>query len=131
MIQARHVASRSLLVLAVMGLGPQRGQAATASQTLARICDEYWEGTLKASPTTATSIAHHRYDAVLEDISPAGLERERARLEGVLAEVSGVDEGSLSSADRVTRSALILELKNGIDGIGCHFEDWVVDPLGG
>jgi len=131
MIHARHVASHSLLVLAVMGLGPQRGEAAGTSQALARICDEYWEGTLKASPTTATSLGDHRYDALLDDISPAGLERERARLEAVLAQVNGVDESELSSAERVTRSALVLELKNGLDGIACHFEDWVVDPLGG
>ena len=130
MIHARHVASRSLLVLAVMGLGPQKGQAA-ASQALAGICDEYWEGTLRASPTMATSLGDRRYDALLEDISPAGFEQERRRLEGVLAQVMGVDEGALSSAERVTRSALVLELKNGLDGIACHSEDWVVDPLGG
>ncbi len=131
MIRTHHVASRSLLVLALIGLGPGRGNADGGSQILARLCEEYWQGTLKASPTTATSLGDHRYDALLEDISPTGLELERQRLEGVLAQVRTVDERELAAADRVTRSALILELQNGLDGIACHVEDWVVDPLNG
>jgi len=126
-----HVASRSLIVFALMGLGPARANAASGSPALARVCDEYWQGALKASPTTATSLGDHRYDALLEDNSPAGIDRERQRLEGVLAQARAVGEADLSNADKVTRSALILELQNGIDGIDCHLEDWVVDPLGG
>jgi len=134
MIPARHVASHGLLVFAVMGMGPHDPRAARAddgSRTLAQICDEYWEGTLRASPTTATSLGDHRFDAMLEDISPAGIDREQQRLEGVLAQVRTVDESGLSPADRLTRSALILELENGLARISCHAEDWVVDPLGG
>ncbi len=131
MIHAHRVASHSLLVLAVLSLGPGRAHAASPAQALARICDDYWQGTLKASPTTATSLGDHRYDAMLEDISPTGLELERQRLEGVLSHVRSVDEGALSPADRVTRSALVLELQNGLDGIACHAEEWVVDPLNG
>jgi uncharacterized protein (DUF885 family) len=134
MTLARHVASRGLLVFAVMGLGPRDAGAAgktERSATLAQICEEYWEGTLKASPTTATALGDHRFDAMLEDISPAGLEEERRRLEGVLARVRTLDEMDLSAADRVTRTALVVELENGIAGLSCHSEDWVVDPLGG
>jgi uncharacterized protein (DUF885 family) len=126
---AAHVASRGLIILAVMGMGP--GRALGASPTLAQICDEYWEGTLKAYPTNATTLGDHRYDALLEDISPVGIEAERARLEGVLARVRTVDDAGLTPPDRVTRSALVLVLENGLSGIECHFEDWVIDPLGG
>jgi uncharacterized protein (DUF885 family) len=131
---ARHVASRGLLVVAVMGLGPRGSSAAGAGQgsgILAQICDEYWEGTLRASPTFATSIGDRRFDAQLEDISPAGTDRERRRLEGVMARVRTVQEAGLNPADRITRSALIVELENGLARISCHSEDWVVDPLGG
>jgi uncharacterized protein (DUF885 family) len=131
---ARHVASRGLLVVAVMGLGPRGSSAAGAGQgsgILAQICDEYWEGTLRASPTFATSIGDRRFDAQLEDISPAGTDRERKRLEGVMARVRTVQDAGLNPADRITRSALIVELENGLARISCHSEDWVVDPLGG
>ncbi len=131
MIPARHLASRSLVVLAVLGMGPGRAGASGPSPLLAQICDEYWEGTLQAGPTTATSIGDHRYDAQLEDISPAGIARERARLEAALARVRGVAEAGLTPADRVTRTALLVELENGIAAIDCHAEDWTVDPLNG
>jgi uncharacterized protein (DUF885 family) len=131
MIPARHLASHSLLVIALIGLGAGAAHAADGSALLAQICREYWEGTLKASPTTATTLGDRRYDALLEDISPAGLELERKRLQGVLAQVRAVPEAGLSPADRVTRTSLIVELENGLAGIDCHSEDWVVDPLGG
>ena len=117
-----------------MGLGPRGSSAAGAGQgssILAQICDEYWEGELRASPTLATSIGDRRFDAQLEDISPAGTDREQKRLEGVLVRVRTVEENGLNPADRITRSALIVELENGLAGISCHSEDWVVDPLGG
>ena len=129
MSRTHHLASGCLIVV-VMGLGPGRLHA-DASRTLAQLCDEYWQGTLKASPTTATSLGDHRYDAMLEDPSPIGIELERKRLEHVLAAATSIPEAELPAADRVTRSALILEARNGIDGIDCHSEDWVVDPLGG
>jgi len=131
MIPVRHLASHILLVIAIIGLGTGGAHAADGSALLARICHEYWEGTLKASPTTATTIGDRRYDAMLEDISPAGLELERKRLEGVLAQIRKVPEAELSPAERVTRTALIVELENGLAGLHCHSEDWVVDPLGG
>ena len=131
MSPARQFASHGLVVLAAIGLAPGRAGADGPSALLAQICDEYWEGTLKASPTTATAIGDHRFDALLEDLSPAGSDRERRRLEGVLARVRTVAEPGLTPADRLTRSALVVELENGLAGLECHSEDWVVDPLGG
>jgi uncharacterized protein (DUF885 family) len=131
MIPARQFASQSLVVLAVMGLGPGRAHGAAPSATLAQICDEYWEGTLKASPVLATTLGDHRFDAQLSDNSPAGLLQEQRRLQGVLARVRTVDAAGLTPEDRITRSALVLELENGLADLSCHAEDWVVDPLGG
>jgi uncharacterized protein (DUF885 family) len=125
-----NMASRCLIV-AVLGMGPGAARAADPSRALARLCDEYWQGRLEANPTMATSLGDHRYDARLEDISPAAIDRERGRLERVLAAARAIPEAGLSNGDRVTRSALIVEVQNGIDGIDCHSEDWVVDPLGG
>jgi uncharacterized protein (DUF885 family) len=129
-MSGRHHLASHCLIVAVMGLGPGRAQA-DASRTLAQLCDEYWQGTLKANPTTATSLGDHRFDAMLEDASPTGIQTERKRLEQVLAAAGSIPEDRLSSAERVSRSALILEARNGIDGIDCHSEDWVIDPLNG
>src|SRR5436190_12517486 len=105
--------------------------AAGGSAPLAKLCDEYWQGYLAANPTTATSVGDSRYDDRLNDIKPAGIEKEKARLEGVLAKAKAIDEKSLTPADRLTRTALITEVSGQLAEISCGFEEWVVDPLGG
>lgn len=98
---------------------------------LARLCADYWQGYLKANPTFATSIGDRRYDDRLPDITPAGIEREQQRLGALLARSRGFSDSRLSPDDRLNRSALTQELQNQMDRISCHFENWVVDPLGG
>jgi uncharacterized protein (DUF885 family) len=105
--------------------------AASPNPDLARLCDEYWQGYLRAHPTFATSIGDSRYDDRLEDITPEATERERQRLESVLARAQAFADSALDPADRLNRSALALEVRNQLDWISCHNEDWVVDPLGG
>ncbi|HTM57216.1 MAG TPA: DUF885 domain-containing protein [Candidatus Udaeobacter sp.] len=105
--------------------------AAGSTEPIARLCDEFWQGTLRASPTEATSLGDHRYDDQLEDNTPIGFTREHKRLEGVLARVRAIDPKSLSPADRLTRSTLELEARNEIDNMDCHFEEWVVDARSG
>jgi uncharacterized protein (DUF885 family) len=105
--------------------------AATPSGALAALCDEYWQGFLAASPTFATSIGDTRFDDRLDDNSPAGRERDRKRLEGVLSRARALDANALPPADRLTRAALVEEVESQLAQIDCHFEDWVVDPLNG
>jgi uncharacterized protein (DUF885 family) len=109
---------------------PAEGRA-TPSSDLAKLADEYWQGSLEAYPTMATSVGDKRYDDRLEDISPAGRAKDRKRLEGVLARVRAIPEAGLSTQDRLTRTALLTEVENGLAYTSCGFEQWVVDPLGG
>jgi uncharacterized protein (DUF885 family) len=105
------------------GSGPSSG--------LATLCNEYWQGTLAANPTLATSIGDPRYDDRFGDISPAGIAAETRRLGGVLARARAIDEGSLSAGDRLTRTALITEVESQLAQLSCGFQEWTVDPLGG
>lgn len=104
---------------------------ATPASDLAKLCDEFWVGSLRASPTFATELGEHRWDDRLGDPTPAALEREEQRLRAVLARATAIGTAALSPADRLTRSALVLEVQNRLDDLGCHAELWVVDPLGG
>ena len=105
--------------------------AAAGSEALAKLCDSYWQGQLKASPTWATQLGDKRYDDRLDDNTPAGIAKDQKRLEGVLAAANAIDPGPLSETDRLTRTALMSSVQGQLDAISCHFEDWVVDPLGG
>jgi len=101
------------------------------SERLSKLCDDFWQGHLKANPTSATSLGDKRYDDQLEDITPAGIAADTKRLRSVLARAKAIPEQSLSAQDRVTRTALITEVEDQLAWIGCGFEEWTVDPLGG
>ncbi|HEU4941062.1 MAG TPA: DUF885 family protein, partial [Candidatus Eisenbacteria bacterium] len=117
-------AMTALLLFAGMALaGP--------SEDLAKLCDRYWQGYLMVNPTAATGLGDKRYDDRLEDISPAGVTKERKRLESIAAAARSIDREKLSQADRLTRDALIEEVDDQLAWYGCGFEQWVVDPLGG
>src|SRR5262249_36618446 len=121
---------RVLLVLLLIVAGPSTVRSAPSPE-LAKLCDEYWQGSLRANPIYATSIGERRFDGLLPDITPAGIEREGRRLEGVLARARTFDPAKLDGPDRLDLSVLIETLEGHLDDFSCHFEDWVVDPLGG
>ena len=112
-----------LLAVSDVGAGPR--------EDLARLCDEYWQGHLKAHPVAATAIGDRRYDDRLEDITPAGLAKEKTRLEDVLRRARAIDERALDTARRLDRRALIEDVSGQLDAMSCGFEDWVVDPMNG
>ena len=97
----QFLALMPLLIL----LSPSAG-AQTASPKLAKLCDDFWQEHLEASPVTATSLGDKRYDDRLDDITPAGITADRKRLEAVLARAKAIPEGSLNPRDKLTRVAL-------------------------
>ena len=128
----RHLPAVALLAIAMISLPtPARAAAVAASQDLANLCDEYWQGYLETYPTFATSLGDKRYDDRLDDITPAGIAKETARLERALARVRAIDPGSLSPGDRLTRTALITDVEDQLAWISCGFWEWNVDPRTG
>ena len=125
---ARLLPCLALLPLLIL-LAPR--DSAAANETLAKLCDEFWQGELKASPTTATSIGDKRYDDRLDDITPKGIAQDRKRLEGVLNRAQAIPEAGLDPEDRLTRTALLTEVQDQLAALSCEFEEWTVDPLGG
>ena len=120
-----------LLLLITMSAVPTSARAASPPQELAKLCDDYWQGYLEASPTVATGLGDKRYDDRLGDITPAGIAKEERRLRDTLARARAIDDGSLSPADRLTRTALVTEIEGQLASLSCGFQEWVVDPLGG
>ena len=104
---------------------------AAPSPELAKLCDDYWQGYLRANPVFATSIGDGRYDDRLGDITAEASKREDARLDALLERARSLDPKTLSAANQLTRSALIEELQDQLAASSCKLEQWVVDPLGG
>jgi uncharacterized protein (DUF885 family) len=133
MFRARQV---MLAILSLGCLGPADALSAAAAntasvETLRKLADTYWQGTLEANPTWATSLGDRRYDDRLDDNSPAGIQRDTRRLEGALAQVEAIDPAGLDADSRLTRTALLVEIQEQLAYISCGFYDWVVDPLNG
>jgi uncharacterized protein (DUF885 family) len=120
-----------IAVLAAVASAAVTTGASTPADDLARLCDEYWQGTLRAQPTLATSLGDKRYDDRLADNSPSGIARQEKRLQGVLDRVLALRESDLSTPDRLTRSLLAQEVRDQLATLSCRFHEWVVDPLGG
>ncbi|CAN5914290.1 hypothetical protein BH23ACT10_BH23ACT10_16830 [soil metagenome] len=74
----------------------------TADQTLARIVDDTYDTLMGQSPLEATLLGDHRFDAVVPDVSPAGLAAGRQAVTTLQRRLSQIDQEALSTADRVT-----------------------------
>jgi uncharacterized protein (DUF885 family) len=98
---------------------------------LAGLAKEYWEERMANEPIFATAIGDRRFDDRLPDISPAGRSRIKAQYQDVVERCKAIDESALSEADRLTRTALMVDAASVFDYYSCDLEDWVVDPLQG
>jgi len=128
----RLIPAITMLLIAMISLPPRSGAAtSSASQDLAKLCDEYWQGFLETYPTYATSLGDKRYDDRLDDITPAGIAKETRRLESALARTNAIDAASLSPGERLTRTALLTEVEDQLAWISCKFWEWAVDPRTG
>ncbi len=92
---------------------------------------EYWGAQLANQPVFATQLGDRRHDDRLADLSPEGLSRIEAQYVAFLARAREIPEDDLTGADRVTRTALVVDLEGEIDYLRCHLEEWRVDPLSG
>ena len=104
---------------------------AGAHAALDRLCADYWEGHLKLDPVQATSIGDHRYDALLEDNTPAGIAGARSFYAGIRDRARAIPVASLDPSRRLDLRALDQSVANQIDWLDCHFEQWSIDPRGG
>lgn len=103
----------------------------SASEQLAALTREYWDGFLEENPIFATSIGIRRFDDRLHDITPNGRARTLARAEKLLERVRGIPESALSGEERVTMSELATALNTDIEYGRADLEEWTVDPLSG
>lgn len=89
----------------------QAGAAATApSQADAAFADlskRYLDEAMRVSPISATQIGDHRFDAEVDDLSPAGREASTAFYRRMLAELDAIEFAALSRENHV--DALILK----------------------
>jgi uncharacterized protein (DUF885 family) len=99
--------------------------------SLARLATDYWEARLSNEPLFATALGDRRFDDKLPDISLEGRERIKKQYEEIVRHCEEIPEDDLSSNDKLTRTALLVDAGSVQDYYSCGLEDWTVDPLQG
>jgi uncharacterized protein (DUF885 family) len=108
-------------------MGPKAG----AAESLGALAKEYWERRLEDDPLFATMLGDRRFDDRLPDITPEGRKRKEGEYEIVIARCYSIPDKELSEKDRLTRTALLVDVRSVLDFARCRLEEWTVDPLSG
>ena len=101
---------RLLACSAAMALFCTAQATAGAPGRYAGLVKEYFDGSWRASPSTATSTGLHDWDNQLDDVSAAAHTRETARLSSLMTRLRGLDVMKLSTTDRDDRDILVAEI---------------------
>jgi uncharacterized protein (DUF885 family) len=101
--------------------------AGVTDPTLREVIADHWEHTMRWSPTWATTLGDHRYDAQLAPRDAASIGLAQAAHDALRARVVALDPARLGDGDRVTLALLggKLEAEHAMDL--CKFHEWNVD----
>ncbi|GAB2515380.1 DUF885 domain-containing protein [Lysobacter humi (ex Lee et al. 2017)] len=109
----RLLPATALLTLALAGCQsvPETGAASvppavesaapTPDARFAEISRRWLDGWMRLNPVTASQLGDHRFDAEIEDLSPAGRERMMAFHRATLAELDAIDLSTLSRENQI------------------------------
>ena len=99
------------------------------AEELGELAEEYWERRMANEPVFATALGDRRFDGKLQDITPEGRQRAMDEYREVVRKAEGINvEGE---ADRITKTALIVDAQSQVDYALAGLDDWTVDPLRG
>jgi len=86
------------------------------SEDFQQLMEEYWAATLKESPLLATSAGVKTYDAQLDELSFAAMDRQAAIAQSFLDRLNSIPQSALSPADRTNYAILKRSLQSVIEG---------------
>jgi len=78
------------------------------------IFDKNWEHRLRESPTFATSVGRHEYDALLGSVTPEDLARRQKERKATLKELATIDRAQLPQAEQVNYDIFKHQIEQGI-----------------
>src|SRR5262245_38533816 len=80
-----------------------------------KLQDDYWAAYLRNSPTTATQAGVTTYDAQLDVLNLAEMDRQAAEAAAFLQRLNAIPVATLSPADQTNHAILKRTLQNAID----------------
>ncbi len=110
---------------------PWTGEAAAGvdDERLASLLRDHWEWVMRSSPTWATELGDHRYDARIPDESYEAVQARRRERRAWLARAREIDPDALSARDRVTHALFVEDLESTIAEEVCETELWSLSAM--
>jgi uncharacterized protein (DUF885 family) len=116
----------ALLLMAQTGvLGAQELSAADLDRrrkALDELLHEQWEYTLRTSPEFASILGDRRYNDQVSDVSEKAVAADLAETKKFLKRFEAVDATGFSDQEKLNRSLMVRDLRNGV--AGARFKRW-------
>jgi uncharacterized protein (DUF885 family) len=96
-----RIERRLLLPLATLALAVPAAAQQTPAERLRQLMADEWEFRLRENPTLATSVGDPRYNALLDPVGLADVQRQAAQHREFLRRLQAIPRDSLPPADRI------------------------------
>jgi len=94
-----------------------------------QLSQRYWDLSLEANPSNATLLGDHRFDHLLEDLSPEFLDKTATQLREVMTAAAAIDTGAFDPQQRITQAMLLSEASDALTMIETRVMVASPDPL--
>jgi uncharacterized protein (DUF885 family) len=101
-----------LVVAFLVGGVAESAPQPSAQTAVHQLFDDYWQWSLRESPSQATFVGDRRYNDRFDDVSAEAVERRRQDRAGFLARLQAIDPDQLDDTDRASREFLGFMLRN-------------------
>lgn len=99
-----------------------------ADQRFAKLSARYLDEFPRLSPISATTIGDHRYDLIVDDVTPTARQQQRGFDERYLNELRQIDRAQLSRENQVDYVMLKHELERDLWSLD-HLQEWAWNPV--
>jgi uncharacterized protein (DUF885 family) len=123
-----------LMILSAGALGAQELSAASLDQPRKALNDllhEQWEYTLRTNPEFASILGDRRFNDQVSDVSEKAVDADLAQTRKFLKRFEAIDPTGFSDQEKLNRSLMLRDLRNGL--AGAKFKSWEmpVNQMGG
>jgi uncharacterized protein (DUF885 family) len=133
-MRIRSLTTFALIVLTASTLLAQQETATSVEARLAAqnaLFDEYWQSTLKLSPTMATAVGDYRYNDQLGDNSLAGIAHRHDITAAFLSRIKAISPEGFGEEERTSHDLFLRNLQEGVDDYGLKDYEMPVNAQGG
>ncbi len=106
---------KSLALIGAAAIAVATPAAASPVEDFHRLMTDYWATQLKESPRLATSAGVTTYDAQLDELSLAAMDRQGAQAAAFLARLDAIPQTALGHGDRTNYAILRRSLQDSIE----------------